>query len=51
MSRGRVDYRRCVCGSWLTLLNGDVVGATRSAAARVQSVHAQAHSMNDGGST
>jgi hypothetical protein len=29
VSRGHVDYRRCVCGSWLALVNGMVVGATR----------------------
>jgi hypothetical protein len=46
MSQGRVDYRRCVCGSWLALLNGDVVGATRPTLAQVQPVHAQAHSMD-----
>jgi hypothetical protein len=38
MSRGRVDYRHCVCGSWLALLNGDVVGATRPALTQVQSM-------------
>jgi len=46
MSRGHVDYRRCVCGSWLTLLNGDVVGATRPPVARVQSAHARVQSMD-----
>jgi hypothetical protein len=38
MSRGRVDYRHCVCGSWLALLNGDIVGATRPAFTQVQSM-------------
>jgi hypothetical protein len=30
MSRGRLDYVRCVCGNWLARINGIVVGATRN---------------------
>jgi hypothetical protein len=26
----RLDYVRCVCGSWLAHLDGEVVGATRA---------------------
>lgn len=26
----RLDYVRCVCGSWLARLDGEVVGATRA---------------------
>ncbi|WP_170200523.1 MULTISPECIES: hypothetical protein [Prauserella] len=32
MSSGQVSYRRCVCGSWLLVLNGEVLGATRTPA-------------------
>ncbi|NYI91997.1 hypothetical protein HNR02_005372 [Amycolatopsis endophytica] len=28
-SAGRVDYRRCVCGTWLLVVNGTLTGATR----------------------
>ncbi|OZM72888.1 hypothetical protein CFN78_11535 [Amycolatopsis antarctica] len=28
-SGGRVGYRRCVCGSWLVVLDGIVAGSTR----------------------
>ncbi|MEU6641733.1 hypothetical protein ABZ863_04215 [Saccharomonospora sp. NPDC046836] len=33
-SRGRLSYRRCLCGSWLLELDGVVLGATRTAAPR-----------------
>ena len=26
----RLDYVRCVCGSWLARLDGEIVGATRA---------------------
>ncbi|ANN17726.1 hypothetical protein SD37_20125 [Amycolatopsis orientalis] len=36
MSQGRLDYLRCLCGSWLTRVDGVVIGATRSQLGRAQ---------------
>lgn len=29
VAAGRLDYRRCVCGTWLLIVNGVLAGATR----------------------
>ncbi|NIH80402.1 hypothetical protein [Amycolatopsis viridis] len=31
VSTGRVDYRRCICGAWLLIVNDTLAGATRTA--------------------
>ncbi|MFC3451567.1 hypothetical protein [Amycolatopsis speibonae] len=36
VSQGRLDYVRCLCGSWLTRVDGVVIGATKSQPGQAQ---------------
>ncbi|KZB86527.1 hypothetical protein [Amycolatopsis regifaucium] len=36
VSQGRLEYVRCLCGSWLARVDGVVVGATKSQLGQAQ---------------
>ncbi|WP_191252198.1 hypothetical protein [Amycolatopsis oliviviridis] len=36
VSQGRLEYVRCLCGSWLARVDGVVIGATRSQLGQAQ---------------
>ncbi|RSM56304.1 hypothetical protein [Amycolatopsis sp. WAC 01376] len=36
VSQGRLEYVRCLCGSWLTRVDGVVIGATKSQLGQAQ---------------
>ncbi|WP_340681998.1 hypothetical protein LCL61_25170 [Amycolatopsis coloradensis] len=36
VSQGRLEYVRCLCGSWLARVDGVVIGATKSQLGQAQ---------------